>query len=109
MLFLDAATVDNACLRVVPGSHTSGVWTTRVDDDQFATNEIDGSAYEDVESVPVEVPAGSVVMFGSRLVHHSHPNTSSAPRRALLFSYQPPGAPHILEALRRLGAGRRSS
>ena len=107
MLFLDDATVDNACLRVVPGSHTSGVWTTRHDDDQFATNEIDGTAYEGVESVPLEVPAGSVVMFGSRLVHHSLANTSSAPRRALLFSYQPPGAPHMLEALRRLGAAYR--
>ena len=61
-------------------------------------------AYEDVESVPLELPAGSVVMFGPYLVHHSHPNTSSQPRRALLFSYQPPGAPHMLVSLRRLGA-----
>ena len=108
MLFLDEARLDNACLRVVPGSHTSGVWQTRRDDDQFATNEIDGGAYEDVESVPLELPAGSVVMFGSYLVHHSAANTSAAPRRALLFSYQPPGAPHMLESLRRLGAAYRS-
>ena len=108
MLFLDEARLDNACLRVVPGSHVSGVWQTRRDDDQFATNEIDGGAYEDVESIPLELPAGSVVMFGSYLVHHSAANTSAAPRRALLVSYQPPGAPHMLESLRRLGAAYRS-
>ncbi len=95
-------------MRVVPGSHTSGVWQTRADDDEFAGNEIDRRAYEDVESVPLELPAGSVVMFGPYLVHHSHPNTSSQPRRALLFSYQPPGAPHMLVSLRRLGARYRS-
>ena len=109
MLFLDDANLDNACLRVVPGSHTSGVWKTRTDEDQFATNEIDDRVYEDVESVPLEVPAGSVVMFGPYLVHHSHPNTSSQPRALPLFSYQPPGAPHMLEALRRLGARYRTS
>ena len=109
VLFLDDATVDNACLWVVPGSHKEGAWRTRTDGDQFASNEIDQDAYECVPSIPVEVPAGSVVMFGSYLVHHSHPNTSSAPRRALLFSYQPPGWPHMLESLRRMGAAFKTS
>ena len=108
MLFLDDSTLDNGCLRVVPGSHTNGVWDRRTDGSPFLGNEIDGGAYEDVESLPLELPAGSVVMFGSYLVHHSAANTSAAPRRALLFSYQPPGAPHMLESLRRLGAAHRS-
>ena len=41
-------------------------------------------------------------MFGSYLVHHSEPNRSELPRRALLFSYQPSGREHMLESLRRL-------
>jgi hypothetical protein len=109
MLFLDDATLENGCLRVVPGSHTSGVWQTRTDGDEFAKNEIDGRAYEEVESIPLELSAGSVVMFGAYLVHHSHPNTSSQPRRALLFSYQPPGWDHMLVSLRELGAAYKSS
>ena len=36
MLFLDDATLDNGCLRVVPGSHTSGVWQRARDGDAFA-------------------------------------------------------------------------
>jgi hypothetical protein len=109
MLFLDDATLDNGCLRVVPGSHTSGVWQTRTDSDEFGANEIDGRACEDVESIPLELAAGSVVMFGAYLVHHSHPNTSAQPRRALLFSYQPPEYPHMLVSLRELGAAYTSS
>ena len=55
MLFLDDATLDNGCLRVVPGSHTTGVWDRRTDGDAFLGNEIDGDAYPGVESVPLEV------------------------------------------------------
>jgi ectoine hydroxylase-related dioxygenase (phytanoyl-CoA dioxygenase family) len=107
MLFLDDAGVDNGTLEVVPGSHRQGVWATRTDRDPFGNLEIDvdeaGAVGGDqVETVPVEVPAGSVVYFGSLLVHRSAPNRSDRERRALLFSYQPPGAPDLRELLRAL-------
>lgn len=41
--------------------------------------------------VVVEAPAGSVLFFGSLLVHRSAANRSERPRRALLPSYQPAG------------------
>ncbi|HVP31710.1 MAG TPA: hypothetical protein VMW35_21370 [Myxococcota bacterium] len=41
-------------------------------------------------------------MFGPFLVHQSAPSRSSLERRALLFSYQPAGHPHMVEGLRRL-------
>lgn len=99
MLFLDDANRDNGCLQVVPGSHVSGAWQGRRDGDRFAANEIDVSAYPDVKPVPLEVPAGSVVLFGPFLVHQSAPNTSQHERRALLYSYQPPGRRTQLDAL----------
>ena len=67
----------------------------------FRENEIDTRAYPDVQSVPVELAAGSMVMFGPYLVHQSAPNTSELPRRALLFSYQPPGLEHMIDVQRR--------
>ena len=77
----------------------------RTDGDEFAGNEIDARRLRRRRvGAASRCRPGSVVMFGSYLVHHSQPNTSSQPRRALLFSYQPPGAPHMLESLRRLGA-----
>lgn len=102
MLFLDDSSLENGCLRVVPGSHLQGKWVTRSDGDRFAHNEIDTNNYKGVETVPLEVPAGSVVWFGSFLAHQSAPNLSDKQRRALLFSYQPPGRPHTLESMRKL-------
>ena len=109
MLFLDDSTLENGCLRVVPGSHTNGVWDRRTDGSPFLGNEIDATAYPGVESVPIECAAGTVVMFGSYLVHHSEPNRSDRQRRALLFSYQPAGRAHMLDALRKLAPDRRGS
>lgn len=102
MLMLDDATVANGCLHVVPGSHTQGQWLTRRDDqDAFRQNEIDLNAYPDINLVPVELTAGSMVMFGPFLVHQSAPNISALPRRALLFSYQPGGREHMRDVQRR--------
>ncbi|MGH7949884.1 MAG: phytanoyl-CoA dioxygenase family protein, partial [Candidatus Binataceae bacterium] len=47
--------------------------------------------------VPLEVHAGAVVFFGPFLVHRSLPNRTGADRRALLYSYQPTGYPHLRE------------
>lgn len=99
MLLLDDSTPANGCLHVVPGSHQRGLWTRRDDGDQFAANEIDGAAYPTVVPVALDLKAGDMVMFGPLLVHQSAPNHSDQQRRALLFSYQPPGRRTQLEAL----------
>lgn len=100
MLFLDDATLENGCLQVAPGSHRSGRWQNRTDSDEFGANEIDASAYKDVVMQPVPLKAGSMVMFGSMLVHSSEANRSKHERRALLFSYQPAGFPHMVEKMK---------
>jgi ectoine hydroxylase len=105
MIFLDDSTIANGCLRVAPGSHKNGTWTTRTDGDAFLANEIDMTVYPDADLVPLELGAGSMVMFGPYLVHQSLPNRSDRPRRALLYSYQPPGRQHMLDTLRALMRG----
>jgi hypothetical protein len=97
MLFLDDATLENGTLCVVPGSHKNGQWQGRTDSDAFGNLEIDPSLDVDGAAVPVEVPAGSIVCFGSFLVHKSAQNTSDKQRRSLLYSYQPNGLPHARE------------
>ena len=104
IIYLDDSSVENGCTWVVPGSHRSGKWQTRKDTDEFGQNEIDASAYPDVKPIPVELRAGSTVSFGAFLVHQSTPNTSDKERRALLFSYQPPGRPTSLDSLRKFAA-----
>jgi ectoine hydroxylase len=101
MLFLDAADCENGCMEVLPGSHLRGKWPTRTDVDAFGQNEMDPKACEGLELVPVEVPAGTVLYFGSFLVHRSSPNRSARERRALLYSYQPAGWPTSVEGFRK--------
>jgi hypothetical protein len=102
ILFLDDTTPENGCLEVVPGSHKDGVWATRADGDMFMGNEIQPPAEGDVDIVPLEVEAGTLVFFGPYLVHQSAPNRSDGDRRALLYSYQPAGNRTLLEFVRHL-------
>jgi ectoine hydroxylase len=101
MLFLDDASLENGTLEVVPGSHRRGMWPNRRDRDRFGNLEIDPAEGEGISTVAIEVPAGSIVYFGSLLVHKSAPNRSDRERRTLLFSYQPGGLAHVLECFRR--------
>lgn len=101
VLFLDDADRENGCLEVVPGSHLGGVREGKTARG-FGKFEMDPQAAEAAQLVALEVPAGSVVFFGSLLVHRSTPNRSPQDRRALLFSYQPRGRPHSVVGLARL-------
>jgi len=74
---LDDANVDNGCLWVLPGSHAPGViYPDREhDDERFdCSDELFGFPYTDDDAVPVQVPAGSVVLFNGYLLHRSLPN-----------------------------------
>lgn len=96
MVFLDEATIENGCLEVVPGSHREGLQKRR-SMDGFGSLEMDPHQYDTARLLALEVPAGSVAFFGPFLVHRSMPNRSGADRRALLYSYQPAGHPHLRE------------
>jgi ectoine hydroxylase len=98
ILFLDDATLENGCLEVVPGSHREGL-RERQQVEGFGAHEMDGDRFDIERMIPLEVPAGSVVWFGSLLVHRSAPNRTKHDRRALLYSYQPTGRRHLREAV----------
>jgi hypothetical protein len=98
VVFVDDATSDKGCLEVVPGSHREGLQARKAVEG-FGSMEMDPAAYDVTRLVPLEVPAGSVVFFGPFLVHRSQPNRSGDDRRALLFSYQPAGHPHLRKLL----------
>jgi len=99
VIFVDDARRDNGCLEVVPGSHREGVQARKAVAD-FGNLEMDPAAFDLSRLVPLEVAAGSVVFFGPFLVHRSLANRSGDDRRALLFSYQPSGNPHLRQLLK---------
>jgi phytanoyl-CoA hydroxylase len=94
---LDDATVENGCLWVIPGSHRSGVlFPTRLQDDRRfdCTDEAFDFGYPDTDAVPVEVPAGTAVVFNGYLLHRSLPNTGRhGMRRALVNHYMSATSP----------------
>ena len=104
LIYLDVASRENGCLEVLPGSHRDGVRPGRKVEG-FGSFEMDPDGFDEAQLVAVEAPAGSVVYFGSLLVHRSTPNLSTDDRRALLYSYQPAGRPHSLVALQKLFTG----
>ncbi len=74
---LDDATVENGCLWVIPGSHRPGIIYPEkaIDDDRFdCTGEAYRFPYRDEDAVPVEMSAGSAIIFNGYLLHRSLPN-----------------------------------
>jgi ectoine hydroxylase-related dioxygenase (phytanoyl-CoA dioxygenase family) len=91
MLALDDASERNGCLRVIAGSHRSGMLPGSMGAERLAPLFTDPRCFDESRAVAAELPAGSLLFFSPHTVHGSAPNTSDAPRRALLFTYQPGG------------------
>jgi ectoine hydroxylase-related dioxygenase (phytanoyl-CoA dioxygenase family) len=91
-LALDDVSAENACLRVVPGSHRAGTFRygpRRSDQHAFfpvciSEDQIDGSTVIDVE-----LRRGEAVLFDGYLLHASGPNASTRRRRAYTMRYMP--------------------
>ncbi|MBS0364037.1 MAG: phytanoyl-CoA dioxygenase family protein [Proteobacteria bacterium] len=97
---LDDATVENGTVRVLPFSEVplSKDWIMP-HERQPGTNDLVGWKGND-EGVVLEVPAGSVVAFSSRLLHTTGANRTDRMRRVYLAQYTPevmlnPGTRHL--------------
>jgi len=88
---LDEATIENGCLRFLPGSQRSGViFPRRRHNDPNLDREEEAYGFpQSVDAaIPIPLEPGSAVFFNGYLVHGSYPNVRPAGfRRALLYSY----------------------
>ncbi len=75
-------------LRVIPGSHLVDAPLADDDPDSGSGVVVDGFFSPD-DLVPLDVPAGSVMLFHAKLVHDSEPNRSGLPRRVMIYSHYP--------------------
>lgn len=88
---LDDATIENGCLWVLPGSHRRGVLYP--DREQFdpafdCSIEAYDFPWEESDAVPVEIPAGTAIIFNGYLLHRSLQNSGRhGYRRALTNHY----------------------
>jgi phytanoyl-CoA hydroxylase len=81
---LEDATRDNGCLWVAPGAHRSPLRERYVrTDDGFVTQRLDDTPWPSGDATrPLEVPAGTLVVFHGQLPHASAPNRSERSRLA---------------------------
>ena len=86
---LDAATAENGCLMVVPGSHTGPIYSHRELDGDFVglipNTSVEGSWADD--AVRVELQPGDMSIHHCRTIHGSTANMSNAGRRLLIMQY----------------------
>ena len=80
---IDKATVENGCLWVLPGGHTTPVKSRfRRADGGTAMEVFDESPYPHEGWVPLEAAPGTLIALHGTLPHRSEPNTSADPRLA---------------------------
>ena len=91
-LAVDDATVENGCMRVVPGSHRWGLiphvpFTGR---EQVLDQEMADINLDESKAVDVELKAGECSFHEPFLIHGSKPNTSTKRRCGYTMRFMPP-------------------
>lgn len=94
MYYLTNTCRANGCLRVIPGSHTSDnsmhafLRERSTHPDSELPDEDKALSFRPDE-IDLAVSAGDVVVRDGRLLHASHPNTSTRPRNLLILAFVP--------------------
>jgi non-heme Fe2+,alpha-ketoglutarate-dependent halogenase len=90
-LAIDDASVENACMRYIPGSHHLGhlTYTLSEGDEANVLNQTVGGAETLGEPVNVELKAGEISIHSDLLLHGSEANESNKRRCGLTLRYCP--------------------
>lgn len=86
---LDDATVENGCLKLLPGSHKSAVvHDGDASDGHGFGNRLKPDAIDESQAITAEVEAGGAVFFHDLTLHSSHPNRSGEERWVWIPTYR---------------------
>ena len=90
-LAIDDASVENACMRYIPGTHHFGhlTYTLSEEDDSNVLNQTVTGADQFGEPVNVELAAGEMSLHSDLLLHGSEANQSNRRRCGLTLRYCP--------------------
>ena len=103
---IDEVTAENACVRIIPGSHRQFMQHGRAPDEMAIAEMVDPAAYDASQAVNMELKPGEFFLFSERLLHASAkkhfgqaPARLVRPRHRALRAYLPgqiiciPGTP----------------
>lgn len=85
---IDNCTEESGPLHIWPGSHKQDLPHDKVD----IGLEVQQGLIDPDGGIDLLVPAGTVMLFSSLLVHNSRPNLSGKPRRLMIYSHYPKAA-----------------
>ena len=89
---VDAATRENGCLRVIPGSHRRRALGKHYFNGAAGLSlplELRADAFDAATARDIELEAGQVSLHDVFLIHGSEPNRSTRPRRGMTLRYMP--------------------
>ena len=92
---IDESTVDNGCIKVLPGSHLSELkeWGHIAKPPNSKSPE--SQKTNDPNQLEVPLLPGSALFFHSKLIHGSGPNSSEHSRNTALYAYFNPQVRYI--------------
>lgn len=86
------STVDNGCLRFIPGSHLTddpGVHDSTPRPNEMFSAALDPASFDETAAIDVELEPGQVVIFDIHTIHGSQPNNGTVPRAGYACRYMP--------------------
>ena len=107
-LAIDEATVENGCLKFMPGSHKRKELRphrTNKDPNFTLHQELLESEYDDEKAVPLELEAGQMSLHDVYLLHGSEANDSGKPRRGMTMRFMPGTSVFDREKAKQLSRG----
>jgi hypothetical protein len=97
LIHVDDATLENGCLRFLPGSHRGGHLdhVVKMEDGTPCSPHLPTDKYRLVDTVPCPAEAGDVVAFSIYTIHGSEINKTDRWRRLVRVGYRDPLNPQI--------------
>lgn len=84
---LDEATLENGCMRYIPGSHRHGVFDVELDPERPVHHVPVTRGLQLTEPVVCPVPAGSIIFHHGCTLHCSDDNYTDSWRRAIILHF----------------------
>ena len=92
LIYLEDSTIENGCIRIVPGSHQRPVDNVRSSSRTcFSSNQFYFKA------LPVPMPRGGILLFDDRLYHGADINHSQSSRRSMTIAYRTHDAHNVIK------------
>jgi phytanoyl-CoA hydroxylase len=82
---LDDCTLDNGCMRMLPGSHRGPICDHHQEGVFVGAVDVERAGIDASKAVHAPVRAGGITVHHCRTLHASAPNTSQKPRRVCFF------------------------